>query len=576
MTAALLATRLQFVVLLITAALMLAACGRDPAVGHEPTSSRSASPSLNAATAGTASASRATPTSSVATSGAAPASGSSAPLKVNEWLTSPVFSSSKPVDVLIHGGMIVDGTGASGAIGDVVIDEGRIVHVGRTATNLSAKRRVDAAGMVVSPGFIDTHSHGDPANADHDILQGVTTICVGQDGFSAGGKRIAQWIAKLSGRHLRINAAPFVGHSTARSLTKVGLRKNPSDKQIARLTRFVQTEMKAGAWGLTTGLEYLPGGFAKQPELVAIAKPVGAADGVVMSHLRSEDEDTIDAAIDELLAQGRGSGARVHISHMKIVYGKGAARADKLLARMAKERRAGVRLTADIYPFNASYTTIGIVFPGFAKPPHSYAKVARRQRKKLANYLRERVNKRGGPEATLFGTPPYTGKTLAQLAAKAKKPFEEVLIGIGPRGASAAYFVMDEALQTRLLLDHWVMIGSDGSAGTNHPRGRATFAKLIRHFVVERKLLSIEEAIRKTTSLPAKTVGLYRYKRGLLRAGWAADVLVFDPTKIRDHATYEKPKRLATGMSWAFVNGKAAVAAGKLTRARTGWILLRK
>ena len=216
MTTALLMPRPQFSLLCITAALLLTACGRDPAVGHEPapTGLASAHRPSSTASSGAAATSSAAPTSSVA----APTATSTASSNAPAWLKAAVFSSSEQVDVLIHGGTVIDGTGAAGAIADVVIHKGRIAHVGRTAAELTAKWRVDASGKVVSPGFIDTHSHGDPANADHDIVQGVTTICVGQDGFSALGKPVGQWIAKLSGRHLRINAAPFFSSSHCSSI----------------------------------------------------------------------------------------------------------------------------------------------------------------------------------------------------------------------------------------------------------------------------------------------------------------------------------------------------------------------
>jgi N-acyl-D-amino-acid deacylase len=362
-----------------------------------------------------------------------------------------------------------------------------------------------------------------------------------------------------------------------RGLAKVSVKKDPDDKALARMERLVDRELEDGAWGLTTGLEYVPGTLAKEPELAAIARPVGQRDGVIMSHLRSEDDDRIDASLDELIAQGKAGGARVHVAHVKVVYGKGVQRAEALLDKLEAARKQGVSITADIYPYSASYTTISIVFPDFALPPNSYKRVKREKREELAKYLREKVKRRNGPEATLFGTGPWRGKTLAAAAKTAGKPFEELLMDdIGPAGASAAYFVMDEALQTRLLLDRWVMIGTDGSAGSRHPRGYGSFAKVIREQVVEKKALTLVEAVRKMSGLPAETLRLDRAKRGMLRAGWAADLLVFDPAAVKDRATFEEPHQLAEGMDWVLVNGVTSIQQGKRTKRHGGRIVLKR
>jgi N-acyl-D-amino-acid deacylase len=243
---------------------------------------------------------------------------------------------------------------------------------------------------------------------------------------------------------------------------------------------------------------------------------------------------------------------------------------------MQAARTAGLRVTADIYPYNASYTGIGIVFPDWAKPPQDYAQVVKVRRAELAEHLRCRVTSRNGPGATLFGTDPWTGRTLAEVAAELGKPFEDVLIDeIGPDGASAAYFVMDAALQERLLVDPHVMICSDGSPTMQHPRGHGAFARVIRKFVVERKLLTLEEAVHKMTGLAAATIGLERIKRGRLAEGYAADLLVFDPQQVRDNATYRQPHQLATGFAWVIVNGQIARENGKATGVRAGLVLKR-
>lgn len=491
----------------------------------------------------------------------------------------PAFTSEERVDVLIENGIVYDGTGGPGMRAAVVLKGDEIVHVGRVAPDVKAKATIDATGMVVAPGFIDTHAHGDPASENTNFLKmGVTTICLGQDGVSPSQDHIKSWASRYRSKRLRVNSVPFVGHGTVRGWAKVGLKKGPLDEdQLSRMARIVGEELDDGAWGLTTGLEYRPGALAETSELVAIAKPVAERDGVVMSHMRSEDDDQIHAALDELLAQGTEGGARVHVSHIKVVYGKGANRADELLAKLSAAREKGATVTADLYPYNASYTTISIVFPDWAKPPASYSRVKRERKDELLSFLREKVTRRNGPEATLFGSGSLAGLTLKEVAEKKGKPFEEVLaFDIGPGGASAAYFVMDDALQSRLLLDDHVMISTDGGYSSSHPRGYGSFPKIIEEYVVKREVLSIREAVRKMTGLPAETVRLTEIQRGMLKKGWAADVVVFDPKKIEARATYEKPRVYARGMEWVFVNGRAAIAKGELQKRYTGRVLLRK
>jgi N-acyl-D-amino-acid deacylase len=481
-------------------------------------------------------------------------------------------------DLLIRNGTVIDGTGAPGRAADVLIRDDRIARVGSIdVARVSAKRVIDAAGMVVTPGFIDTHAHGDPLKTPefvNSLAMGVTTICLGQDGESPEDP--VAWMRAVEEAHPAVNVATFVGHGTVRKLAGVGLQRDPAPQQVETMQRLVQEALEQGCLGLTTGLEYQPGSFASLDELIALARPVARAGGLVMSHMRSEDDDTIEAALAELLAQGRGSGCPVHVSHIKVVYGHGAQRAEQVLAQMQAARDAGLSVTADIYPYTASYTGIDIVFPEWAKPPHDYDEVVSTRRAELADHLRRRVAQRNGPQATLFGTEPWTGKTLAQLAAELNKPFEDVLIDtIGLGGADAAYFVMDAALQERLLVDPHVMICSDGGPTSRHPRGHGAFARVIRAYVAERGLLTLEEAVRKMTGLAAATVGLDRLGLGRLAEGCVADLLVFDPKQVRDHATYEEPHRLATGFEWVVVNGRIAVENGKVTGIRAGRLLRR-
>jgi N-acyl-D-amino-acid deacylase len=335
---------------------------------------------------------------------------------------------------------------------------------------------------------------------------------------------------------------------------------------IAILNRQLDT----GFFGLTTGLEYTPGIYSDDRELLPLARAVGARNGLIMSHMRNEDDGDVEASIHELLRQGQF--VPVQISHMKSVYGKGAERGEQLLAILDSARASGTQVTADMYPYLASYTGIGIVFPTWAKEPNDYEMVRRTRRAELAEYLRNRVTLRNGPEATLLGTGKYEGKTLADLVVETGKPFEDILIDdIGPNGASGAYFVMNEALQQRIAQDPNVMFCSDGSPTGFHPRGHGTFAKVIETYVRQKKLFSLEEAVRKMTSLPARTLGLDR--RGELKRGFIADIAIFDPAAVRATATYSNPLQLAEGFDHVLVGGVTAFADGKASFILHGKVL---
>jgi N-acyl-D-amino-acid deacylase len=334
----------------------------------------------------------------------------------------------------------------------------------------------------------------------------------------------------------------------------------------AELARVVEQALAEGAFGLSTGLEYDPGRIASLDELAAAAEPVGVSGGIVMSHLRSEDDDKIDQALDELIEQGRRSRAKVHVAHMKVVYGHGASRADEILAKLTKARADGIDITADMYPYTASYTTIGILFPDYAR---GGGKKTGHGEKEILTYLHDRVMKRNGPEATLFGTGDLAGKTLAEVARARGAPFERVLFELGPNGGAAAYFVMDDALETRLLLDPFVSIGTDGGGGDPHPRSHGSFTRVIEDLVEKRGALSLEEAIRKMTSLPAHALGLDG-DRGCLKAGCAADVDVFVPEDLHTRADFLKPKILAEGMRAVIVNGVLEREGADVVRAHGG------
>ncbi|WP_276496288.1 N-acyl-D-amino-acid deacylase family protein [Pontibacter litorisediminis] len=477
-------------------------------------------------------------------------------------------------DLLLKNATVVDGTGSEPFTANILVGADTIALIDiDTAYTYKALRTINAKGMVVTPGFIDAHAHGDPMQEPefrNFLAMGVTTISLGQDGFSHNNKDMSAWMDSVDAAHPGVNIAMFAGHNSLRVLSGAMYEKQPAEEHLKAMEELVADAMEAGCYGLTTGLEYNPGYYASSEELNRLAKVVGAKNGLVMSHMRNEDDSLVEASIQELLAQG--AYCPVHVSHIKVVYGKGKERARQVLQVLDSARQSGTKVTADFYPYTASYTGIAILFPDWAKSPHDYNEVLKTRKEELRTYLRNRVMQRNGPEATLIGSGRFTGKNLAQISEELNKPFEDVLVeNIGPYGASGAYFIMNEELQEELMLAPYVMIGSDGSPSMHHPRGYGSFAKVIETYVKEKQLLSLQEAVRKMTGLPAQTIGLQ--KRGLLKPGYKADLLVFNPSEVKENATYEKPDQLASGFRYVLIGGKLAKEDENYAAERLGKVL---
>ena len=485
----------------------------------------------------------------------------------------------EPGDVIIANGRVIDGTGEPAREADVWLRGDRIMAVTELGDMFPAIVSViDAQGKVVAPGFIDTHAHGDPLThpeMQSFLAQGVTTILLGQDGNSVPVAELEQWFNEMEQKGIGVNVATTLGHGTLRDESGIGLSPSPTAEQLAALEAMCERGLQLGALGLSTGLEYQPGTFSRMEELEAVARPVGKRGLMVMSHVRSEDDDKLRESLNELVEQCRRTGARAHVSHLKSVYGKGAARAEEILGYLQQARGTGVTVTADLYPYTASYTGIGLLFPDYALPPNDYTTVAEQKRNELLDYLDRRVARRNGPEATLFGSGKYAGKTLAQVAEEQGRPYAEVLLEAGPDSGSAAYFIMDEELQARLLVDPAVNICSDGSPTMRHPRGHGSFARVIRKFVVDEERLTLEQAIHKMSGLSAQHVGLDALDRGTLTPGSYADVVIFDPNMVEDTATYTSPFQLAKGFDTIFVNGVLIRQNGEFSAERMGRALRR-
>lgn len=469
--------------------------------------------------------------------------------------------------------MLIDGLGNPARPADIYLKQGLIARItAHGELNAEARNTIDAAGRVVAPGFIDVHSHGNPLETpefENFLAQGVTTITLGQDGDSPVTEDLGGWVNEVNENGIGVNVALFVGHGTLRNLAGIGQNPDASADELQRLLELLNNSLDY-TFGLSTGLEYNPGLHAPESELVAMARVVGNRDRLIMSHMRNEDDDQLENSIDELLSQGQY--ARVHISHLKSVYGKGAARAEEILEVLVAARDAGIEITADVYPYNASYAGIALLFPVWSKTAEEFAIAKRDRREELEEYLLNRIARRNGPGATLLGTDPYTGKTLADLETELGLPFEKILIDvIGPQGAGGAYFIMDDELQSRLLQDPNITVSSDGSPTGFHPRGHGTFAKIIEEYVVSRESIELEEIIRKMTSFSASLLGLD--DRGSIEEGKVADLIVFDPAQVSAKATYPDPIQLSEGFDLVMVNGVIAFQSGMATSVREGTVL---
>ncbi len=468
-------------------------------------------------------------------------------------VTEPKITS---VDIAIINGTILDGTDKEAYKANIYINNDTLTYIGNlTNPNLKIGKTIDAKGNFVSPGFIDLHAHGNPLKTpdfENFLAMGVTTIALGQDGSSVSTKNLKSYLDEVNEQNLGVNIIEFVGHGTLRHLAGIGNKSDITPTELDSLKSLLRQQLKY-TYGLSTGLEYTPGLFAKENELLALAEVVGEQDKLIMSHMRNEDDEALIASIKELAAQGKH--ARVHIAHLKSVYGKGKERAHQILDTIKHIRKSGIQLSADLYPYMASYTGISIVFPEWSKTPQQFEIAKRDRREELETFIRNKVNLRNGPEATLLGSAPYTGKTLAEAAKEKNKPFEKFLIeDLGPQGSSGAYFVMDKELQETLVQDDLVGICSDGSKTGHHPRGHGTFAKIIESYVVQDSLLTLEQAVQKMTGYAADILKLKN--RGLLKEGYKADIIIFNPKNVQAPADYVNPHQLSRGFDKVLVNGK--------------------
>jgi dihydroorotase/N-acyl-D-amino-acid deacylase len=511
------------------------------------------------------------------------------------WCAPVVSAQDEQYDLLITGGTVVDGTGQARYAADVAVRGDRIAVVSTERISPQAARQVIyAAGKTVSPGFIDLHTHLDPIfqlpDAESHIRQGVTTAIGGPDG--GGPWPFAEYLDSLETLGVGMNVGFLVGHNTVRRNVMGMDNRSPTPAELERMQEIVAQAMQEGAWGLSTGLKYLPGAFSNTDEVVALAAVAARAGGFYTSHLREEGLGLIDA-VAEAIEIGRRADIPIVLTHHKVVGQPMWGASTRTLAMVDSARVAGVDVMMDQYPYTASYTGITILIPAWAYAGGRSAFLERLENPELRDSIVQGIvfniiNDRGGGDlarvqlALVEWMPSLEGKTLRDWAIrKGLEPTPEtgaelVIEAVQRGGASAIYHVLDDEDVERIMQHPQTMIASDGrltrpGIGHPHPRWYGTFPRVLGHYTRERGVLTLEEAVRKMTVLPAGRLGMS--DRGRLAEGMMADIVVFDPTMVIDRATFEIPHQYPEGIEYVVVNGVIAVEEGEFTGLRAGNVL---
>ena len=471
-------------------------------------------------------------------------------------------------DLLIEGGELIDGSGSARCRADLAVQDGHIAALGDLRGQAS-RRRIDARGLVVAPGFIDSHSHDDALLLEHParhpkLLQGVTTVITGNCGISLAPlvntappspldilqgpfehALFSDYVRALQAARPALNAALLVGHTTLRVGSMTELDRPASPRETARMRACVAEALQAGAIGVSTGVFYGPARAATTQELIDIAQPVAGGAGIVAMHLRDEGDD-IDAALREALTIGSALNTPLVLSHHKLIGKANHGRSAQTLAQIDEAARHQA-VCIDCYPYTASSTML----------------------------LPERVA--GSTDVQITWSqrePAAAGRSLRAMAAE--RGVDPVALAQALMPGGAIYFAMSDDDVDRILAHPLCMIGSDGlpAPGAQHPRLWGTFPRLLGHYVRDRRLLSLETAVHKMTGLPARRFSLTG--RGLLQLGACADVTVFDADTIADRATYSQPATEPVGVRWVLVNGQVALAEGEPQTQHAGAVLKRR
>jgi len=495
--------------------------------------------------------------------------------------------SGQRVDILIRGGTLVDGTGAEPRRADVGVRADRITFVGdAAAAHVTAARTIDATGLVVAPGFIDPHTHtaGDLSSSARKsnlpyLMQGVTTVVTNNDG--GGPIDIAAQLSGWRRNGIGTNAAVYIGQGSVRGAVMGMSGSAPTPAQLDSMRTLVGRAMDAGAIGMSTGLYYAPGSYSSTDEVIALASVAAAKHGIYDSHIRDESSYTIGllAAVDEVIRIGRETRMPVHISHIKALGVDVWGMSDTVIAMLKHARAAGIDVTASQYPYTASGTSVGAsLLPRWAeiggrdslrariKDPATHAR--------LVTEMTENMRRRGGANTLLItgGDTSIRGKRLDEVARRRNlSPIEAAMQIIVAGDASVASFNMNERDIENFMRQDFITTDSDGSDG--HPRKYGTFPKLIHEYVMQKHVLTLEQAVRRSSARTAQILQLA--DRGVIAPNMMADVIAFDPRLFADRSTYEQPTLLAVGMKYVLVNGTVEIDDGKYNGVTAGKVLTR-
>ncbi|MFO0094525.1 MAG: N-acyl-D-amino-acid deacylase family protein [Gemmatimonadaceae bacterium] len=500
-------------------------------------------------------------------------------------------------DLLLAGGTVIDGTGAPGRRADVGIRGDRIVAVAPSLPRAGATRVIDATGRIVAPGFIDLHAHLEPLLQlplmESALRQGVTLAVGGPDGGSP--LPLAPYLDSVRTTTPGINVAYLVGHNDLRRAVLGMADRAPSAAELARMQQLVAVAMGQGAFGLSTGLLYLPGTYSNVEEVIALARVASDSGGIYTSHLRKEGLGLLDG-VGEALEIGRRAKIPVVLTHHKAVGRQMWGKSVVTLAMVDSARKAGTDVMIDQYPYTATHTNLGVLVPSWAMAGGNAEFRTRLENPALKDSIVRGIifnilNDRGGGDlarvqfSRVSWDTSLEGKTLKDwavrrnLAPTPENGAQLVLEAMLKGGANAIYHVLDEGDVRRIMTSPYTMIASDGRLsrpgdGHPHPRAYGTFPRVLGEYVRTQKLLTLETAIHKMTQMPATRLGLR--DRGVLRDGAMADVVVFDAATVKDQATFTEPHQYPAGIGTVIVNGTVAVASGKATGVRAGQVLTRR
>ncbi len=529
-----------------------------------------------------------------------------------------VASAQNSADLLITNARLVDGTGAPARTGSIAIAAGRIVSVG-DVSGVNAARTIDAKGRVVAPGFIDMHSHSDmplvtDGNAQSKIRQGVTTEIIGESGSVAPSERFPDfnaYFSTLEKQGIAVNVLSYLGLGSVREAVIGNADRPPTPAEMQKMQAIVREAMTQGVFGVSTGLIYPPNAYADIEELATLSRVAAQQGGLYASHLRHDGPKWKDG-IDEIIGISERAKLPGHIFHLKITGSQNFGKMKDVIALVESARKRGVRITADQYPYIASSTGLTATIPNWAEEGGSAKLVERLQDQQTRARIRREMEDpnptwenryqsagtwenvqlasigrtRGVGDDKQNPNRKYEGMRVAAAAKMAgKDPFDFVFdLLVEERGSvGCVYFIMSEDDLALALKQPWVAIGSDGSAlategplrsGVPHPRNFGTFPRVLGRYVREQKVITLEEAIRKMTSLPASILSLT--DRGTLDKGKIADLVIFDPATVIDRATFESPFQYPEGISTVVVSGQVVLDEGRHTGARPGKVLRHK